>query len=59
MNESANTIKTVLALGGDPLIRNAANENAFDIAEKMKASPYIIKLLKRSLIQQSILVDFR
>jgi ankyrin repeat protein len=59
MNEQANTIKTVLALGGDPLIKNAAGENAFDIAKKYNATPYIIKLLKRSLIQQSILVDFR
>lgn len=50
MNEQANTIKTVLALGGDPLIRNAAGENAFDIAKKYNATPYIIKLLKRSLI---------
>jgi ankyrin repeat protein len=32
MTEQANTIKTVLQLGGDPLIRNAAGENAFDLA---------------------------
>ena len=53
----ANTIKTVLQLGGDPLIRNAAGENAFDLAKKLCASLFIIKLLKKSLIQQSILVN--
>jgi ankyrin repeat protein len=47
----ANTIKTVLDLGGDPLIKNSSGENAFDLAEKLDLSPYIVKLLKRSLIQ--------
>ena len=50
INGQANTIKTVLALGGDPLMRNAAGENAFDIANKMQATSYIIKILKKSLI---------
>jgi len=31
----ANTVKTVLELGGDPLIKNAAGENAFDLADKV------------------------
>ena len=51
MTGSANTIKTVLELGGDPLIKNSNGENAFDLAEKLDASPYIVKLLKRGLIQ--------
>jgi ankyrin repeat protein len=51
MKGSANTIKTVLELGGDPLIKNSNGENAFDLAEKLDASPYIVKLLKRGLIQ--------
>jgi len=46
----ANTIKTVLELGGDPLIKNSLGENAFDLAEKVEASLYIVKLLKKSLI---------
>jgi ankyrin repeat protein len=50
MGEQANTIKTVLQLGGDPLIRNSQGENAFELAQKMQASEYIIKLLKKSLI---------
>jgi ankyrin repeat protein len=31
----ANTVKTVLELGGDPLIKNTAGENAFDLADKV------------------------
>ena len=50
INGQANTIKTVLELGGDPLITNAQGENAFDLADKVEATPYIIKLLKKSLI---------
>jgi ankyrin repeat protein len=50
MTGQASTIKTVLQLGGDPLIKNAAGENAFDIAKKLQASEYIVKLLKKSLI---------
>ena len=50
MTGQANTIKTVLALGGDPLIKNSQGENAFDLAKKLESSEYIVKLLKRSLI---------
>ena len=50
MNEQANTIKTVLQLGGDPLIKNSAGENAFDMAKRLKLSEYIVKMLKKSLI---------
>jgi len=59
MTGQANTIKTVLELGGDPLIRNSQGENAFELAEKVGATGYIVKLLKRGLIQQSILVDLQ
>lgn len=59
MSEQANTIKTVLQLGGDPLIKNSAGENAFDLASKLRLSDYIVKLLKKSVIQQSILFDLR
>jgi ankyrin repeat protein len=59
MTGQASTIKTVLELGGDPLIRNAAEENAFDLALKVGSSPYIVKLLKKGLISQSILVDMK
>lgn len=59
MTGQASTIKTVLELGGDPLIRNAAEENAFDLAVKLGSSAYIVKLLKKGLISQSILVDMK
>ena len=51
MTGQANTVKTVLELGGDPLIQNSNGENAFDLADKIGASSHIIKLLKRALIQ--------
>jgi len=50
MGGQASTIKTVLALGGDPLITNLNGDNAFTIAKKFNSTEYIIKLLKRSLI---------
>ena len=59
MTGQASTIKTVLELGGDPLIRNAAEENAFDLALKVGSSAFIVKLLKKGLISQSILVDMK
>lgn len=49
----------MLELGGDPLIRNANEENAFDLAVKLNSSGFIVKLLKKGLISQSILVDIK
>jgi hypothetical protein len=40
------TIKTVLGLGADPLIKNAKGETIIDTAIRVKASPHIMDLLK-------------
>lgn len=49
-SHSASTIKVVLSLGADPLIKNSKGLSSIDYAIKLKCSPYIMTLLKQSLI---------